>query len=78
MFKKSINNKLNVDGVEVLPRDYKALKQYYEITDELYNQSKIKLAKCIDLLERAAEEIQNCYGRDIDITIKIHELLEES
>jgi hypothetical protein len=66
-----------VDGVEILPRDYKVLKQYYEITDELYNKCKVKLVKCKDILERAAEEIENCYGRNTELTLNIHELLEE-
>jgi hypothetical protein len=43
------------------------------LSDTLY----VKLLKCKDLLERSAEELQNCYGRDIELTLKIHEILEE-
>lgn len=33
-------NVLKVDGVEIMPRDYRALKQYYEIANELLEKMK--------------------------------------
>ena len=34
------------------------------------------LKRAVELLEKANEEIQNCYGRDTELTEEIYEFLE--
>ena len=40
-------------------------------TQELLEKAAINIQRSIELLEQAAEELENCYGRETELTEKI-------
>ena len=53
---------------------FKKVNVKQEIEDR--KQADEEFKKAIELLENAREEIQNCYGRDTELTEEISEFLE--
>ena len=53
---------------------FKKVNAKQEIEDR--KQTDEEFRKAMELLEKAREEIQNCYSRDIELTEEISEFLE--
>lgn len=49
----------------------------YSIEEDILAEEEKMIEKAMELLEKSAEEIENLYGRETDLTTQIRDFLED-
>lgn len=65
------------DDVESLKKEIELLKRGQNLLDDVVEIYKKRTVIMLDLIERAAEEIENCYGRETELSAELRNILEE-
>lgn len=73
---RSIQNELNLVTHNGTTRDDLLMMLKWQ-NEQLKNKASEEVMAYTELLEEAAEEIENCYGKDTPLTIRIRDFIKE-
>lgn len=65
------------DNIESFKKEIELLKRGQNLLDDVVEIYKKRTVIMLDLIERAAEEIENCYGRETELSVELRNILEE-